>query len=104
MNERIPVKHDELLHDRTVINGERWLSSAPYAGNLPGNRRSSARAAATPFVQILQAGSTLDRGRYEVLKPLKSGGMGAVYLLHDNRLERECVLKEMVPPSHDRQI
>lgn len=55
----------------------------------------------TPFVQILQAGSTLDRGRYEVLKPLKSGGMGAVYLLHDNRLERECVLKEMVPPSHD---
>ena len=55
----------------------------------------------TPFVQILQAGSTLDRGRYQVLKPLKSGGMGAVYLLHDSRLERKCVLKEMVPPSHD---
>ncbi|MGV8120554.1 MAG: SUMF1/EgtB/PvdO family nonheme iron enzyme [Candidatus Xenobiia bacterium LiM19] len=55
----------------------------------------------TPFVQILQAGSTLDRGRYQVLKPLKSGGMGAVYLLHDSRLERKCVLKEMVPPSHE---
>ena len=55
----------------------------------------------TPFVQVLQAGSTLDRGRYQVLKPLKSGGMGAVYLLHDSRLERKCVLKEMVPPSHD---
>ncbi|MHC9539639.1 MAG: SUMF1/EgtB/PvdO family nonheme iron enzyme [Vulcanimicrobiota bacterium] len=55
----------------------------------------------TPFVQILQAGTTLDRDRYEVLKPLKSGGMGAVYLLHDNRLERKCVLKEMIPPSHD---
>jgi len=54
----------------------------------------------TPFMQILQAGSTLDRGRYQVLKPLKSGGMGAVYLLHDSRLERKCVLKEMVPPSH----
>ena len=52
-------------------------------------------------MQILQAGSTLDRGRYQVLKPLKSGGMGAVYLLHDSRLERKCVLKEMVPPSHD---
>ncbi|MGV8120551.1 MAG: SUMF1/EgtB/PvdO family nonheme iron enzyme [Candidatus Xenobiia bacterium LiM19] len=55
----------------------------------------------TPFVQILQAGSTRDRGRYQVLKPLKSGGMGAVYLLHDSRLERKCVLKEMVPPSHE---
>jgi serine/threonine protein kinase len=37
---------------------------------------------------------------YLVLKPLKSGGMGAVYLLHDSRLERKCVLKEMVPTSH----
>ncbi len=28
------------------------------------------QACGAPFVQILQAGSTLDRGRYEVLKPL----------------------------------
>ncbi|MGV8122349.1 MAG: SUMF1/EgtB/PvdO family nonheme iron enzyme [Candidatus Xenobiia bacterium LiM19] len=54
-----------------------------------------------PLVQVLQAGSTLDRGRYEVKKSLKSGGMGAVYLIRDHRLERECVLKEMVPPSQD---
>lgn len=48
----------------------------------------------------LQAGMKLDRGRYEVLEPLKSGGMGAAYLINDNRVERKCVLKEMVPPSH----
>jgi len=56
----------------------------------------------TPFAQILQAGMKLDRDRYEVLKPLKSGVMGAVYLLHNSRLERKCVLKEMVPPSHNQ--
>jgi serine/threonine-protein kinase len=77
---------------------------AQFCSRCGKSARDSAKfcqGCGTPFVQVLQAGSTLDRGRYQVLKPLKAGGMGAVYLLHDSRLERKCVLKEMVPPSHD---
>jgi len=59
------------------------------------------RCCGMPLVVILQQGSTLDRGRYEVQKSLKTGGMGAVYLLRDTRLDKECVLKEMIPPSQD---
>ncbi len=36
-------------------------------------------------------GNLLENGRYEVEIPLKQGGMGAVYLITDNRLnERNC--------------
>ncbi|MGV8118833.1 MAG: protein kinase [Candidatus Xenobiia bacterium LiM19] len=54
-----------------------------------------------PLLKDLQPGAVLDRGRYEVKSAIKSGGMGAVYLLWDNRLERECALKEMLPLSRD---
>ncbi|MDQ7827257.1 MAG: bifunctional serine/threonine-protein kinase/formylglycine-generating enzyme family protein [Candidatus Eremiobacteraeota bacterium] len=44
----------------------------------------------------LPAGSLLDHGRYEVQRLLKSGGMGAVYLVVDKRLDTRCALKEMI--------
>src|SRR5215213_3473086 len=34
-------------------------------------------------------------GRYLVQRRLGQGGMGAVYLAHDDRLDIECAIKEM---------
>lgn len=44
----------------------------------------------------LAGGSRLDGGRYEVVHLIKSGGMGAVYLVNDTRLVTQCALKEMI--------
>jgi formylglycine-generating enzyme required for sulfatase activity/predicted Ser/Thr protein kinase len=44
----------------------------------------------------LTAGSHLDADRYEVVRLIKSGGMGAVYLVNDTRLVTQCALKEMI--------
>ncbi|MGV8119787.1 MAG: SUMF1/EgtB/PvdO family nonheme iron enzyme [Candidatus Xenobiia bacterium LiM19] len=75
-----------------------------YCSGCGKQNRDTARfchGCGAPLISAIQAGSTLDRGRYEVRKQLNKGGMGTVYLLKDHRLERECVLKEMVPPSQD---
>lgn len=37
--------------------------------------------------------------RYRVLRPLGTGGMGATYLVGDQRLQRECVIKEVLTPD-----
>ncbi|OQA19350.1 MAG: Serine/threonine-protein kinase C [bacterium ADurb.Bin363] len=46
------------------------------------------------FVNGLPAGTLLDN-RYEIKNALKAGGMGAVYLAFDNRLQQNCAVKEM---------
>jgi serine/threonine-protein kinase len=46
----------------------------------------------------LYEGMTL-QDRYDVLRPLGEGGMGAAYLVKDGRLGRHCVIKEVL--SHD---
>jgi serine/threonine protein kinase len=65
-------------------------------------------ASQTPVIQTgpLRPGDTFQGGRYQILRPLGRGGMGAIYLADDTRLVRRCVLKEMLPDytsPEDRQ-
>ncbi|MDQ7824461.1 MAG: protein kinase [Candidatus Eremiobacteraeota bacterium] len=39
---------------------------------------------------------TFLQNRYQVLKPLKRGGMGAIYEVYDNRLQKNWALKELI--------
>lgn len=69
------------------------------------NLRDSAKfchqcgASQTPIIQTgpLRPGDSFQGGRYQILRPLGRGGMGAIYLADDTRLVRKCVLKEMLP-------
>jgi serine/threonine protein kinase len=48
----------------------------------------------------LAAGVLLDQGRFEVVRPIKAGGMGAVYEVADHRLDgKTFALKEMINPG-----
>jgi serine/threonine protein kinase len=50
---------------------------------------------------MLQQGQIL-QNRYEIISLLGQGGMSCVYKVHDRRLNRVCVLKELVPdPTAD---
>ena len=51
---------------------------------------------------LLPAGSVL-QDRYEIIRLLGQGGMGAVYLAHDRRLDRPCAVKETLDVSPQAQ-
>lgn len=49
----------------------------------------------------LQRGHLLDRGRYQVVRPLGRGGYGCVYLGADTRLGEAVAIKELIPALVD---
>ncbi|MBN1658502.1 MAG: protein kinase [Anaerolineae bacterium] len=51
---------------------------------------------------LLPAGSIL-QDRYQIVRLLGQGGMGAVYLAHDQRLDRPCAVKETLDVSPQAQ-
>ena len=51
-------------------------------------------------IKWLKPGTVLD-GRYNIVKALKAGGMGAVYRAKDTRLEQICAVKEMLSKEGD---
>ncbi len=62
-------------------------------------KKSKPKAAAG---QYLKPG-TLVQNRYEVIRPIKSGGMGAVYEVLDKRLQKNWALKEMIESFSNEQ-
>ena len=48
---------------------------------------------------LLQSGLFLEN-RYEILEPVKAGGMGAVYKAVDGKLDNICAVKELLPPAY----
>jgi hypothetical protein len=58
----------------------------------------------TPASSALTPGTLLDNGRYRLVRAVKSGGMGAVYLAQDGRLaDQECAIKELIVPAQQTQ-
>ncbi len=52
--------------------------------------------------KYLQPGMLI-QNRYEIIRPIKSGGMGAVYEVLDKRLNKKWALKEMIESFSDAQ-
>jgi len=50
----------------------------------------------------LQKGTVLE-GRYEIIKLIKAGGMGAVYRAYDRILGHICAVKELLPSCDDEK-
>lgn len=66
-----------------------------------GRFRMPVESARLSIVQETEEGAppTLINDRYEVLRPLGRGGMGAVYLVHDRQEGRQVALKSFPPAA-----
>ncbi|MCE1246186.1 MAG: serine/threonine protein kinase [Firmicutes bacterium] len=62
-----------------------------------GEAGSSSLEETPPTVRLRKGGPTLNRGRYEIIKEIASGGMGKIYLAMDNKTKTLVVVKKMLP-------
>jgi hypothetical protein len=89
----IPTAVEELLDPPTTRSyTQLWLQSI-------------AQAPKDSVLKPIESGSTLEGGRYEVIRKLGAGGQGAAYLCHDLRDKNQkstptVALKEMLIPPY----
>jgi hypothetical protein len=89
----IPTAVEELLDPPTTRSyTQLWLQSI-------------AQAPKDSVLKPIESGSTLEGGRYEVIRKLGAGGQGAAYLCHDlqdknQKLTPTVALKEMLIPPY----
>jgi hypothetical protein len=83
---------EALLVKNDRLNG--FLSEAPYGsmGNVAGEATGGATTKSGPW---LTPGTRL--GRYSIVELIGAGGMGVVYRVRDEKLERMAAIKMLAP-------
>ena len=79
-----------------VLEAHGYSASAVSSATVPP------ASAAVSFGDLIPPASLLDRGDYEIIRPLGRGGMGVVYLARNRVLDRLEVLKAVSKSLLDR--